>query len=285
MVVKHTMENILEDGIAKLVEWDFATANKSHEDRVKAVTTVASICYQNDKAIGKESLYNRLEAEAHGLPSSSFEFVPVLLPEPTVVAVRKAVAESYKTPKVEKYGEWVEDGEFLLTNLRALLADNTEYKKVYGTEIVNTFNTSDRELNIIRENFRVYHFTAPLFVMRQVMRHRVNWQELSRRYVSRTRKDFKFYIKELPDKDKELDTYVKAHYNNSVILYDNLISIGWKPQDARSVLPVALYTEVWGAFQPSQLKNLIELRADKATQNETRQFATTIKEWRYEPTT
>jgi len=28
--------------------------------------------------VGKENLYNRLKAESIGLPSSSFEFVPVL---------------------------------------------------------------------------------------------------------------------------------------------------------------------------------------------------------------
>ncbi|HRM76790.1 MAG TPA: FAD-dependent thymidylate synthase, partial [Aliarcobacter cryaerophilus] len=59
--------------------YDFSTANMSEENRIKAITQVASICYQNPKAIGSESLYNRLMAESMGLPSSSFEFVPVIL--------------------------------------------------------------------------------------------------------------------------------------------------------------------------------------------------------------
>ena len=71
-------ENIFGDDIAFVEQYDFSTANMSEENRIKAITTVASICYQNPKAVGSESLYNRLLAESKGLPSSSFEFVPVL---------------------------------------------------------------------------------------------------------------------------------------------------------------------------------------------------------------
>ena len=72
-------ENIFGDDIAFVEQYDFSTANMSEENRIKAITTVASICYQNPKAIGSESLYNRLLAESKGLPSSSFEMCPVLL--------------------------------------------------------------------------------------------------------------------------------------------------------------------------------------------------------------
>jgi thymidylate synthase (FAD) len=280
MVVINKKENILGDGTAELSEYDFSRANESHESRVKAVTTVASICYNNPKAIGKDSLYNRLENEAKGLPSSSFEFVPVLLPEPTVVAIRKAVDSTYRTPKVEKYGEWVEDGKYLLTNLRALLADDDAYYKTYGTHVRDTFNTLESELAIIRDNFKVYRFTAPLFVMRQVMRHRVNWQELSRRYVSGKKKGFEYYLSDKVAPDSEMRGFVEQHFDNSTFIYNALIESGCKPQDARAVIPVTSYTEVWGAFLPEQLKNFISLRTETATQRETRSFADTINDWR-----
>ena len=74
-------ENIFDDDIAFVEQYDFSTANMSEENRIKAITTVASICYQNPKAIGSESLYNRLLAESKGLPSSSFEMCPILLTE------------------------------------------------------------------------------------------------------------------------------------------------------------------------------------------------------------
>ena len=74
-------ENIFGDDIAFVEQYDFSTANLSEENRIKAITQVASICYQNPKAIGSESLYNRLLAESQGLPSSSFEMCPILLTE------------------------------------------------------------------------------------------------------------------------------------------------------------------------------------------------------------
>lgn len=70
------------DGIIGFVEhYDFSKANSSYEARVQAVTKVASICYGNPKSLGSINLFNRLEAEAAGLPSSSYEMCPILLTE------------------------------------------------------------------------------------------------------------------------------------------------------------------------------------------------------------
>ena len=82
-------ENIFGDDIAFVEQYDFSTANMSEVNRIKAITSVASICYQNPKAVGSESLYNRLLAESKGLPSSSAEFVPVLLTEEEVYKLKQ----------------------------------------------------------------------------------------------------------------------------------------------------------------------------------------------------
>ena len=82
-------ENVFGDDIAFVEQYDFSKANMSEESRIKAITTVASICYQNPKAVGSESLYNRLMAESQGLPSSSAEFVPVLLTEEEVYKLKQ----------------------------------------------------------------------------------------------------------------------------------------------------------------------------------------------------
>ena len=82
-------ENVFGDDIAFVEQYDFSTANMSEENRILAITRIASICYQNPKAIGSESLYNRLLAESKGLPSSSAEFVPVLLTEEEVYKLKQ----------------------------------------------------------------------------------------------------------------------------------------------------------------------------------------------------
>ena len=82
-------ENIFGDDIAFVEQYDFSQANMSEKHRIHAISAVASICYQNPKAIGSESLYNRLLAESKGLPSSSAEFVPVLLTEEEVYKLKQ----------------------------------------------------------------------------------------------------------------------------------------------------------------------------------------------------
>ena len=61
-------ENIFGDGIGFVELYDFSQANMSEKHRIHAISAVASICYQNPKAVGSESLYNRLLAESKGLP-------------------------------------------------------------------------------------------------------------------------------------------------------------------------------------------------------------------------
>ena len=82
-------QNIFNDNIGFVEQYDFSTANMNEENRIQAITQIASICYQNPKAIGSESLYNRLLAESQGLPSSSAEFVPILLTEEEVYELKK----------------------------------------------------------------------------------------------------------------------------------------------------------------------------------------------------
>ena len=112
-------QNILNDNIGFVENWDFSRANLNEENRILAITQVASICYQNPKALGSESLYNRLMAESMGLPSSSFEFVPVILDyeNPNHQEILKLEYSNCK-----KFGEILDD-RYLLTNYRALVYD------------------------------------------------------------------------------------------------------------------------------------------------------------------
>ena len=170
-------ENVFGDDIAFIEQYDFSTANLSEENRIKAITTVASICYQNPKAVGSESLYNRLLAESKGLPSSSFEFVPVLLTIKDYEKIGSIInKEEYIKHDFEynvvKFGEMIEDGKYLLTNLRALIADVGEYAKEF-------YNTPE-ECEIIKQHFKVFLYKVDLPTRSQMVRHRVSWQELSK---------------------------------------------------------------------------------------------------------
>ena len=82
-------KELFDDGIGYVESYDFSRANLSNDSRIAAISSVASICYQSKTALGSESLYNRLLAESKGLPSSSAEFVPVLLTEEEVYKLKQ----------------------------------------------------------------------------------------------------------------------------------------------------------------------------------------------------
>src|SRR5574344_2009215 len=188
-------QNILNDNIGFVENWDFSKANLNEENRILAITQVASICYQNPKALGSESLYNRLMAESMGLPSSSFEFVPVLL-NIGEIENEEFISESAKlSMKIFKHSEIVCDGNcyYILTNYRALVYDveNGFISKKW----LKRFNTEE-ECEIIKQHFKVFNYKVDLPTRSQMVRHRCSWQELSRRYVSGERVPFEFYVSE-----------------------------------------------------------------------------------------
>lgn len=273
-------EDVL-DGITGFVEaYDFSKANSSYEARVQAITTVASICYASPKALGSISLFNRLQAESAGLPSSSYEFIPVLL---DYYDYKELGPDSNSIKYGQKLGgtHW-----YFLTNLRALIEDVGE------KESLDYLNTSDEEIQVIRDNFKVFLFNVDLSTRAQMVRHRVSWQELSRRYVSGKKKEFEFYVSK---KLKKVDSYTRhswvetpekvqntpadVHYFAGNIIeicmehYDAAIQAGVKPEEARRILPQAMMTQIWGAFQPKQLDSFFTLRLHKTAQREIQQVS------------
>ncbi len=275
------------DGITGLVEyWDFSLANTSYESRVYFISKVASICYMSPKSLGSISLFNRLQAEAAGLPSSSYEFIPVLLHKDKVMEIIFNQKHKCSTDMpIVKYGTWVNDGEYLLTNLRALM------EMVSPDESLNYLNTDPAEIQIIRDNFKVFLFNVDLSTRAQMVRHRINWQELSRRYVSGKKSPLSFYMSSKLGNITSNFTLTNAD-NNSFSLdyttqnlidacvnhYNAAIESGVKPEEARRILPQAMMTQIWGAFQPAQLANFFTLRLDKSAQREIRTVAEAMKE-------
>ena len=265
-------ENIFGDDIAFVEQYDFSTANMSEENRIKAITTVASICYQNPKAIGSESLYNRLLAESKGLPSSSFEFVPVLIPMDGGTHI-KFLGEDKDIGNVIKYSEVIthKGVDYLLSNYRAIVYDVEN--KLIDESTLSFFNTEE-ECEIIKEYFKVFLFKVDFPTRSQMVRHRISWQELSRRYVSAKRVPFEFYVSEKLKENQKVQDLIKQ----SEDLYFELLENGVKPQEARRVIPQMGYTQIWGAFMPKQLDNYFKLRLDEHAQWEIRQTAIAMQE-------
>jgi thymidylate synthase (FAD) len=138
--------------------------------------------------------------------------------------------------------------------------------------------------------FEVY---APIFVLRQWMRHRIGWSynEQSLRYTSPT--SFDFYIPEALQKEctrDEFDTDVrKAHeiamrqefeliLTDGVELYKRMVDSGIPREQARAVLPVGLYSKVIMTANLRAVIHFINLRSDKHAQAEIQKFSDALRE-------
>lgn len=189
------------------------------------------------------------------------------------------------TLDIEKYGEWitVEGKKYLLTNYRAVVTDFERYGDK-GIDLRKRFNTPE-ECEIIKQHFKVFLFKVDLPTRSQMVRHRVSWQELSRRYVSGSRVPFEYYVSDKMKfisihKDDESDIHFDSDDFHRICeeRYYQALEKGVKPQEARRVIPQSAYTQIWGAFQPKQLDNYFKLRLDKHAQWEIQQTAIAMQE-------
>ena len=194
-----------------------------------------------------------------------------------------------------KYGEvlYVDDKKYLLTNYRALIYDVENIG--LDSDILKHFNTEE-ESEIIKQHFKVFLFKVDFPTRSQMVRHRISWQELSRRYVSGKKHPFEFYISEkmknvnlcdptknilIRTSDGEIDdvSFSAGNILNICLdFYEQALKQGVKPQEARRIIPQAAYTQIWGAFQPKQLDNYFNLRLDKHSQWEIQQTAIAMQE-------
>lgn len=284
-------DNILNDDLAYVEYHDFSTANTDDESRIAVVTRVASICYDTPGNVGKKSLFDRLASESMGLPSSSFEFIPMLFKyedlEKLVVLDSEGVYNITDTNML-KYGMKIEIDyvTYLLTNYRAVVYDfeelNIDYRYIY--------NTTEYEHNIIREYFKVFLIKMDMPTIGQLVRHRVNIQARSRRYVSGKKAIFEFYTSEKMSKVKSRFTLITNENHSHALDYttQNLIDAclnhyfkaledGVKAEDARRIIPQGAYSTLWMAFQKDQLDNFFTLRLDIHAQIEIRKLAENMK--------
>jgi len=271
--------------------YDFSRANVDKESRVKAVSMVASVCYGNKGLKPNFKLYDKLERESIGLPSSSFEFVPVFIKVDVFRKLFEYFDKAYCSNKGKfkdlilntvRYGFLLENKNMdligVLTNLRALLYDIEFIKSVLDIdddivdiESDNYFNTDEEEIEIIKSYFNVFKVRATIRDFRQLLRtRRGSFQELSRRYTSGDKVKFEFryninMIKELPDLIKEDEKRIEDYFY--------LLDKGIKAEDARDMLPVSLYSELWCAFYPDGFDNFINLRTKSSAQKGIREIA------------
>ena len=136
--------------------------------------------------------------------------------------------------------------------------------------------------------FASFHVRAPLFVARQLVKHKfLRWNEVSRRYVD---DDPEFYVPDVwrgrsADKKQGSDGTWKPNYHqlNGVMgqlkdLYDQMIYDGCAPEQARMVLPQSMMTEWYWSGSLDAFADMCRLRNAPDSQQESREVAAYISD-------
>jgi thymidylate synthase (FAD) len=135
--------------------------------------------------------------------------------------------------------------------------------------------------------FASFHVKAPIFVARQLVKHKfLRWNEISRRYVD---DEPEFYVPAVwrgrsADKKQGSEGVVEFedHYKEEMMLdksyYEYLLDWGVAPEQARMVLPQSTMTEWWWSGSLDAFADMCKLRLKDDTQYETRLVAQLIDE-------
>ena len=147
-----------------------------------------------------------------------------------------------------------------------------------------------------------FHIKAPEFVMRQWYKHVVGiettsnsstkdhaWNEISGRYVTVDDYYYPSYFRKQSEDNKQASEgeienqkqgyflWEKGLYQVQEI-YKELLELGVAKEQARTILPLSQYTEVYWTASFQAIMNFIELRDETTAQWEIQKYAQVVKE-------
>ena len=135
--------------------------------------------------------------------------------------------------------------------------------------------------------FASFHVKAPIFVARQLVKHKfLRWNEISRRYVD---DEPEFYVPDVwrgrsADKKQGSDGVVDVPVVNRTLhgyaeeTYKQLLQCGVAPEQARMVLPQSTMTEWYWSGSLDAFASMCNLRLKPDTQYESRIVAQQISD-------
>ena len=133
--------------------------------------------------------------------------------------------------------------------------------------------------------FASFHIKAPIFVARQLVKHKfLRWNEISRRYVDSKPEFYEpdEWRGKSEDKKQGSDGVVSVYmdqdmqWHRQLVAYENLINNGVCPEQARMVLPQSMMTEWYWSGSLDAFADMCNLRCSGDTQLETRRVANQI---------
>lgn len=162
------------------------------------------------------------------------------------------------------------------------------FDEVKDSKLIN-YLASHKHMSPFGHAFATFHVSAPVFVARQLVKHKfLRWNEISRRYVD---DDPEFYIPKVwrgrsDDKKQGSQGLSNSQYFPSVYTkeitekaledYKKMLMQGVTPEQARMVLPQNTMTEWYWSGSLDALSDMCNLRCTSDTQLETKIIADNI---------
>ena len=189
-----------------------------------------------------------------------------------------------------------EDGDLLVVNAARCSFDkqHEEFDEEKDTKLLNYLAKHGHVLPF-RHPSVTLRIHAPLFVLRQLGKHQVgfSWSEVSRRYISGTPEHHQPDVDQLrqaadnvkqgskpepisPAMGEELHEEMDELYDLADYVYTKMLEEGVCAEQARMVLPQAMFTTTVTTGTLLGWYHMWKLRTEEHTQVETQEYATAI---------
>ena len=183
----------------------------------------------------------------------------------------------------ESEWEWVEAG------VRCFWGEESHQKLSDRDTKLIKYLAKHKHISPFGHCFASFHVKAPIFVARQLVKHKfLRWNEISRRYVD---DEPEFYVPDVwrgrsADKKQGSDGVVGSdallgsseHNKDCLAFYQDMLDSDIAPEQARMVLPQSTMTEWYWSGSLDAFADMCRLRCASDTQYETRIVADNINE-------
>jgi len=156
------------------------------------------------------------------------------------------------------------------------------YDMSKGDKRLIKYLAEHKHLSPFGHAFASFHVKAPVFVARQLVKHKfLRWNEISRRYVDNPPEFYTPDVWRGKSADKKQGSegvcqpplWLDSTMNQVLDLYDQMIHDGVAPEQARMVLPQSMMTEWYWSGSLDAFADMCRLRITPDTQHETKQVA------------
>ena len=158
--------------------------------------------------------------------------------------------------------------------------------------LLMNYLAENEHMSPFRHNYVTVRIKAPIFVFRQLMKHRIasEFNEMSGRYSEFEEEDFftpEVFRKQavvnkqgsegvIENQEQALASYLNS-CNSSMDTYKSLLYQGICREQARCVLPVAMYSQAIWTLSLQAAIHCVKLRTSDHAQAETREYGEALK--------